>query len=346
MESNNNIWEERYSQKYQAKFYFNNATGESSWTIPESYNPSSENSKDISKSDIDTSHSSKKQRTSYNNDDELKSEVKVDSYLPPVSGSAADMKVSSRIVVLPKPIIISDLGGNPKQNMWNRKDISVNDYLASIYEAGSIIDNEGILQKFKDITNPLQGRHLYNIIKENRFTRTLEIGFAMGASAVWITQAHKDVNLNGCHIAIDPNQTLQYKNMGRTLVDRCGLSSYMSVMEMTSYRALPKLLEDIIAGKIPKFHVIYIDGWHTFDYTLVDFFYADLILEVNGVIVLDDIKHIPVNKTLEYIKHNYPHYEIVSKTPVYDANDSRVSSQATFIKTALDSREWNYHRDF
>ena len=50
-----------------------------------------------------------------------------------------------------------------------------------------------------------------------------------------------------------------------------------------------------------QFHLIYIDGWHTFDYTLVDFFYADLLLETNGVIVLDDIKHKPVHKCFEYV---------------------------------------------
>lgn len=101
---------------------------------------------------------------------------------------------------------------------------------------------------------------------------------------------------------------------------------------MTSYRALPKCLEDILSGKEPRFHLIYIDGWHTFDYTLVDFFYSDLILEINGIIVLDDIKHKPVQKCLKYIETNYPNYQLVSKTPIYDQKDPKISSQATFIK--------------
>jgi len=36
------------------------------------------------------------------------------------------------------------------------------------------------------VTNPLQGRNLYNLVRDNKFTRTLEVGFAMGASATWI----------------------------------------------------------------------------------------------------------------------------------------------------------------
>ena len=74
----------------------------------------------------------------------------------------------------------------------------------------------------------------------------------------------------------------------------------------------------VIKGEIPKFHLIYIDGWHTFDYTLVDFFFADLLLETNGIIVLDDIKHRPVQKCLEYIESNYPHYQVVRTSVISD----------------------------
>jgi hypothetical protein len=134
--------------------------------------------------------------------------------------------------------------------------------------------------------------------------------------------------------------------MGRVLVQRSGLESYMNVMETTSYRALPKLLEEVLSGHRPRFHLIYIDGWHTFDYTLVDFFYADLLLETNGVIVLDDIKHKPVQKCLKYIDKNYPHYRLVQRTPCYNAADPTMSSQATLIKEGEDNRTWNYHVEF
>ncbi|CAM9629890.1 unnamed protein product, partial [Ectocarpus fasciculatus] len=180
----------------------------------------------------------------------------------------------------------------------------VNPYLAATYKQGAILDAKGVQQKFKDITNPIQGRHLYNLVVDNKFTRTLEVGLAMGTFAVWITQAHKDVARGGAHYAIDPNQTKQYENMGELLVERCGLTKHLTVIEKTSYRALPLLLEQVLSKSIPKFHMIYIDGWHTFDYTLVDFFYADLLLEVNGVIVLDDIKHTPVRRTMDYIRTN------------------------------------------
>ncbi len=50
---------------------------------------------------------------------------------------------------------------------------------------------------------------------------------------------HKDLGHAGrCHIAIDPNQSTQYKGIGRHLVKSAGLDSYMEVMEDTSYRAM------------------------------------------------------------------------------------------------------------
>ena len=32
----------------------------------------------------------------------------------------------------------------------------------------------------------------------------------------------------------------------------------------------------------------FIDGWHTFDYAMIDFFYVDLLLKPGGVLVIDD----------------------------------------------------------
>ena len=261
--------------------------------------------------------------------------------LPPISAGA----ISSNPVILNTPKIITDLPES-RENMWNRQDIQVNEYLAFVYRDGEIIDDNGVTRKFIDTTNPIQGRHIYNLIRENKFTRTLEVGLAMGASAVWICQAHADNELNGKHIAIDPNQSTLYGNMGRTLIKRCGLKNFMSIMETASYRALPKLLEDVLSGKAQRFQFIYIDGWHTFDYTLVDFFFSDLLLEINGVIVLDDIKHKSVQKFFKYVSTNYPNYRIVQKTPCYHTGDVKNSSQATFIKTGPDTRVWNAHVNF
>ncbi len=116
------------------------------------------------------------------------------SYRPPISGSAADASVMTTRT-LSMPIIVASLTST-SESMWTRTDIQVNQYLASVYVAGSVVDTHGQVQKFKDTTNPIQGRHLYNLVFENKYVSTLEVGLAMGASACWIAQAHAN---NGLH---------------------------------------------------------------------------------------------------------------------------------------------------
>jgi predicted O-methyltransferase YrrM len=109
--------------------------------------------------------------------------------VPPVSGSAQDeARIKERNLKAP---IIEERVAESKLDMWQRKDIQVNPVLAEAYRVGFFIDDTGEKQKMKDTTNPIQGRNLYNLIKDNKFSRTLEVGFAMGASAVWMMQAHK-----------------------------------------------------------------------------------------------------------------------------------------------------------
>jgi predicted O-methyltransferase YrrM len=207
------------------------------------------------------------------------------------------------------------------ESKWTRPDLQVNPYLAKAFRTEQTVDNIGRIHKFKDVTSPMEGKHLYNLITQNKLTRTLEIGFAMGASAVYMCQAHKDLDIGGKHIAIDPNQSSTYTNIGRTMIKNAGLSDYIEVHELTSAEALPKIND--------RLHLVYIDGWHTFDQTLMDFFYADKLIGIGGIIVLDDIRHAPVNKFLVYVSTNYPNYSI-ERTPCYDSTMN--STQATFVK--------------
>jgi predicted O-methyltransferase YrrM len=349
------VWRKFWSKSKGKHYYADSLSSVSVWVRPEEYESDGEAEEndgggpakrqrqedgDGKGGDGGSGGSAPQQAKQWNRYKEL------DDFKPPVAGNAADL-VAASSQVLKRPVITAQLPPSNK-NMWERTDIQVNKHLEGVYISGTITDRHDKPHKFKDCTNPIQGRHLYNLVRQNGFSRTLEVGFAMGASAVWICQAQKENGIaNSAHIAIDPNQTSQYDNIGRLLLERAGLLNYLSVMEMTSYRAMPKLLEDVVANKIPRFHLIYIDGWHTFDYTLVDFFYADLLLAVNGVIVLDDIMHSPVKKCVDYICANWPHYALVPQTPCYDpANPKVKSSQATFVKLAEDSRTWNAHTNF
>ncbi len=220
---------------------------------------------------------------------------------------------------------------------WDRKDLSVNDYLYNAYKYGFIEDPTGTKHKLIDVTSPEEGRLIYDIVRKNKYTKTLEIGLAMGASAVWICQAHKDNGIKGLHTAIDPNQSTQYKNLGLLMVKNSGLINYFDIIENLSYFVLPTILEDVQKGKTSKFDFIYIDGWHTFDYTLIDFFYSDQLLNIGGTIVIDDVRHAGVKKCVSYILQNYKHYKVI---------ENKLETNIILAKVGEDNREWFFHKNF
>ena len=181
-----------------------------------------------------------------------------------------------------------------------------------------------------------EGYHLYSLVKDNKFKNILEIGFAYGISSLFICEALKE-NGRGKLISIDPNQSTQWKNIGVKHLRQSGLSKYSELMEEPSYSAMPKLLKGSSKEKYKfSMDLIFIDGMHLFDYTLVDLFYADLLLRVGGVVVLDDIRHKGVKPAYDYILKNYSHWKLVTPT---------IASEtcATFIKVKNDTRNWDYH---
>ena len=147
-----------------------------------------------------------------------------------------------------------------------------------------------------------EGDFLYNTILTNKFKRCLEVGMAYGISAMYILLALKKLGTKNIHLdSIDPNQSTQWNNFGMKLVKSIKMNKFHTLFEDKSYNVLPKLINK-------KYDFIFIDGWHTFDYTLLDFFYSSLILKIGGIIVIDDAYHAGVNKFMKYIDSNYPHF--------------------------------------
>ena len=82
------------------------------------------------------------------------------------------------------------------------------------------------------------------------------------------------------------------------------MSIFFDLIEVKSEFALPRLLEK----NEGQFDLIFIDGWHTFDHTLLDCFYATRLLKVGGVLVIDDVSFPSVRRVVDFLK-NYPCYE-------------------------------------
>jgi len=185
----------------------------------------------------------------------------------------------------------------------------------------------------KSAIKPLEGNYIYNTIIKNNFKNCLEVGMAYGISAMYILLALRKSNKNSQYKldSIDPFQTTQWKSFGLNLIKDIKLNNNHNLHEEKSYIVLPKLLE-----KKEVYDLIFIDGWHTFDYTLLDFFYADLLLKVGGIIIIDDAMHQGVNKFLRYIDSNYKHYKRIQSPNTVGA----------YKKISEDKRDWDYHTNF
>jgi predicted O-methyltransferase YrrM len=152
---------------------------------------------------------------------------------------------------------------------------SPNELITEIYSTGYVrdIDGKQTNSLLKSAIPFDQGMALYNWIRHTEARHTLEVGMAYGLSTLFICQAHLDNGKHGHHVAIDPKQSTDFRSIGLLNIQRAKLMDILEFFEAPSYSILPQLLQ-----REERFDLVFIDGMHTFDYTLVDFFYSDLLL--------------------------------------------------------------------
>lgn len=159
---------------------------------------------------------------------------------------------------------------------------------------------------------------LQSIITQYKPKKTLEIGCAEGTSSLAICEL---IGKDGQHTIIDPFQTTEWQSHGINNLKAAGFENF-SLIEERSEIALPMLLKE---GKTYDF--IFVDGWHTFDHVMVEFFYINRMLPVGGVVVFDDTSLAGLNKLMRYIS-NYPNYECLGS-----AGEMPMSGQRKTLNT-------------
>lgn len=171
-----------------------------------------------------------------------------------------------------------------------------------IYETQKVVGQSGKVRPLRGAVDRQEGEFLSQIIKNDpTICRTLEVGCACGLSSLHICLALRG-RPGAAHTIVDPNQTGKWDGVGIKHLDAAGFD-FCHLIERKSEFALPRLLED----NEGRFDFIFIDGWHTFDHTVVDCFYANRLLKVGGYLVIDDVSFPSVKRVVEFIK-NYPCY--------------------------------------
>jgi predicted O-methyltransferase YrrM len=251
--------------------------------------------------------------------------------------------------------------------------MAMNPVLTELLETGSAVSEDGRVHKIRSQIPLEEGLFLERIVSEVKPAVSLEVGLAYGVSTLFICKALESVQ-NPHHIVIDPNQLQSnsthdyYEGVGLYNLRRAGYERMIEFHASPSYLALP-----LLVSRGVKVDFAFIDGWHTFDFASVDFFYVDLLLRTGGEVVIDDTHFPSVRKLCRYIVTNRP-YRVTRCLAVADTvtrhplrwlwlnGTPRVSRALyrithrdgllphsrciAFRKEADDTRSWDFHRDF
>ena len=108
---------------------------------------------------------------------------------------------------------------------------------------------------------------------------------AYGTSALAMLDAMTAHHLDGDRrlVSIDPNQATDWDDIGVRNVQRAGYADSFTLDRRPNYLALPALVAEGFEAD-----VVFVDGWHTFDHTFLDVWYADKLLRIGGVLILHD----------------------------------------------------------
>lgn len=186
----------------------------------------------------------------------------------------------------------------------------MHELIREIFEAQQVTDEHDNVYPLHSAISRAEGEFLYSLIQQNDVQRALEIGCAFGISSLYICSALSQKQ-SAKHVIIDPYQmSTPWYGVGISNLKRAGFSFFELIQEPSEI-ALPALLKSE-----QHFDFAFIDGWHTFDHALVDFFYINRLLEVPGIVVFDDVDYPQLKKLVRYVS-NYPCYELLGTLPNY-----------------------------
>lgn len=198
--------------------------------------------------------------------------------------------------------------------------------LKKMYATGFVVDRNKKERKASDSTvSEAEAIVLMKVVRDLQASITLETGLAFGTSAVAICSAKKNFDVaTKMHYAVDPNQKDYYNEAAIVLLEQEGLIDEFKLLEGPSHLMLPELIKNIV-----KLDFAFIDGWHTFDYTLVDFFLIDKMIRPGGMVAFHDMQGLAKQKVLRFLL-SHRKYKVEKKFAV-KGNESRLSSLKFFL---------------
>lgn len=180
-----------------------------------------------------------------------------------------------------------------------------NEILQDVYATNTVLDAAGKRIPVRENVAAENAEGVYRAVLVERASRVLEIGMANGITSLAVLTALNELGSGGQLVSVDPFQLTDWQSIGVLNVERAGFSESHALIAEPDFLALPALLRD---GE--TFDFVYVDGWHNFDYTLLDFFYADKMLRVGGIVGFNDCDWKGVLRALRFVER-HRHYEQV-----------------------------------
>ena len=223
----------------------------------------------------------------------------------------------------------------------------MNPVLEDIYRTGKCVDLAGKERKVTGAVPREDALILQEMVRFVKAKTTLETGVAFGLSTLAICEALAEGRKStdyadytdssgpdsgrgsqAKHYGVDPEQNTVHGGAALASLKRAGLDSVFELLEGPSHLMLPKLLEKGVVLDLG-----FIDGWHTFDYTLLDFFYIDKMLRPGGVVLLHDRSWPAKQKVIQFIMTHRRYKEL----PVRSGESGDSPSEARIGRSPVQS---------
>jgi predicted O-methyltransferase YrrM len=174
-------------------------------------------------------------------------------------------------------------------------------FIDAAYTTGAVADaGGGQIPVLPTSVERAAGEALRDLAVREGASQTIETGFALGMSALFLCQAVLTVDPDGGHhVAIDPYQQASWKGAGLASLAAAGVDGRVEVIEEESELALPQLVRE---GR--KFDLAFVDGNHRFEGVLLDLVFMERLVKPGGLIVADDMWMPSARVAVAYVERN------------------------------------------
>lgn len=173
------------------------------------------------------------------------------------------------------------------------------DVLDRLYAAGQVRTQRDPIPIHPTGLSEPSGRALRELVETEAPARTIETGFGLGLSALWIIDGASAGGRLVSHTGVDRFQHTQWASAGRCTIEDAGVADMVDLIEQDSTLALPGLVSE---GR--RFDFAFIDGGHHFETVLCDLVMCARLVRGGSLIVVDDAWMPAVRSAVSYATMN------------------------------------------